>query len=118
MFSPADIVDINSQLKQSNSELNQCKKKINDQQNEIKKLQYQLSQNEDYVERKNIRIEGLPEVNHENCEKTEEKVDKFFNVKLQLQNIPNDIAPRLPLPSNLPSDINNTITVIVSLPSL
>ena len=117
-FSQAEIVSINSQLKQSNCELSQCKKQINDQENEIEKLKFQLSQNEDYTKRKNIRVEGLPEVNQENYEQTEEKINKLFKEKLQLQNISIDVAHRLPLPSNLPSNRKNTRTVLVSLTSL
>ena len=117
-FSHAEIVDIKSLLKQSNAELNQYKKKIADQENEIAKLKFQLGQNEDYLKRKNIRIEGLPEVNQENYEQTEEKVNKLFKEKLQLQDISIDIAHRLPLPSNVPSNRNNTRTVLVSLSSL
>ena len=90
------------ELRNAKTELSTCKKELanhtrqlDENKNEISKLSCQLSKQENYSRRNNIRIEGMEEEKTENWEQTQYKVTKLLKEKMKLENINVEFAHRI-----------------------
>ena len=99
-FSQNDLRDMKNKYDQVYTEVSKYCKCIDLQQETIDALQQQLAKQEDYSRRKNIKLEGVAEVNNENWEQTQNKVQKILQEKMKLENVSVEFAHRIRKPEN------------------
>ena len=94
-FSQTDIKDLKNELKQCQDQLSNNSIKIDENLKLSNNMTIKLAHMEDYSRKKNIRVEGLIELNQETWEQTQVKVQKLIDEKLKIDNIKVDYAHRV-----------------------
>ena len=115
-FSQSEIVCLKQDLIESKKEIEDSKKLLYEQSITMKALYSKIDKLETYSRRNNVRIDGLTELNNENYQQTQKKVDCLFKEKLQLKNVKIETAHRLPR-SNLNAR-SQPRTIIAKLTSI
>ena len=108
-FSQSEISCLKEDLTTAKKQIEDSQNIIVDQSKTIIALQTKVDKLESYSRRKNIRIDGLVELNNENYQQTHQKVDKLLKEKLQLHDIKVEVAHRLPKSNLVPGSQPRTI---------
>ena len=94
-FSQTDIKDLQNEILHCKNQLSNNSVKIDEYAKLSDTMLIKQAHMEDFSRKKNIRVEGLVEINQETWEQTQVKVQKLIDEKLQIENIKVDYAHRV-----------------------
>ena len=94
-FSQDELKQVKDEHRNNKKELENLKIKNVQLESSIIKLTGQITYQEDYSRRNNLRFEGITESNSENWEQTQFKIKKLLHEKFDMPNVPIERAHRL-----------------------
>ena len=94
-FSQEELRTMKNDARAMSKKIHDNESEISEQRDVILRLQQQIARQEDFSRRKNLRIDGLDELNNETSEQTQVKVQKLIENKMKINDIKIDHAHRL-----------------------